>query len=182
MRNPWWMLVGLLLACGARSRSAGDDGIGDADADTDVDTDADVDTDSDADLDAGVDDYDAAPDPGRECGPPRQKNSTPYDPQPLYPTIENCVQVARPTFRVSNSSDLDGDVLRYHFQVDPEPGFRSIDLQQSPPDGVPEGPSGFTEWQAPRPLVDGELYYWRVWVDDCFDTSEGIVQVFEVCI
>ena len=174
--------VFLLASCGARSRHVGEDisdGDSDSDMDVDVDVDVDVDADADADEDAGVG-YDAGPDPGRTCVE-HAANAAPYYPQPLYPTIEDCVRVLQPTLKVANSSDLDGDALRYHFDIDRDVGFRSIDLQTTPDEGVPEGPPGFTEWRVPRALVDGETYYWRAWVDDCWDESEKIVSVFEVC-
>jgi hypothetical protein len=171
-----WLTLGVALtACGARSRHYGDDISADSDSDVDVDVDVDVDADGD---DAGPT-YDAGTDPGRECVP-RAENTPPYPVQILYPTIDACVRVANPTLKVANSSDPDGDVLRYHFEIDMDAGFRSIDLQES--GSLPEGPAGFTEWRLPRPLVDGQTYYWRAWVDDCYEESEKVVAVFMTCI
>ncbi len=110
-------------------------------------------------------------------------NTPPFQATPLYPvdpTDDGCVRVARPTFKVSNSSDLDEDPLVYFFEVDKDPGFRSIDLQQSEP--VPQGISGFTEWQVIRALQDQQTYYWRTWVTDGIEESEKIVNVFQTCL
>jgi MYXO-CTERM domain-containing protein len=108
-------------------------------------------------------------------------NTKPYEPSPLYPTLESCVRVLNPTFKVGNAIDPDEDALSYFFEVDLDPGFRSIDHQESPSEGIPEGESGFTEWRVPRPLQDGFTYYWRSWVSDGVEDSEKITNVFDVC-
>ncbi len=107
-------------------------------------------------------------------------NSPPFEPSLLYPLGRDCVVVDRPNIQLGNASDLDEDPLTYFIEVDPDPAFRSIGLQASGP--LPEGAGGFTQWQVPRPLTDGELYYWRAWVTDTIQESEKIVEVFEVCL
>ncbi len=107
-------------------------------------------------------------------------NTAPFEPSLLYPRGRDCILVERPTMKLGNAQDLDDDPLTYFIEVDSDPAFRSIDLQASGP--LPEGVSGFTEWQVPRPLTNGELYYWRAWVTDTIQESERIVEVFEVCL
>jgi len=171
------VLSTLLFACGAGSRHIGDDIASDGDSDSDVDVDVDVDVDADADADEYA--YDAGPDPGRECVP-RMDNTPPNAPSPLYPV--GCLGELQPAFAVANGSDPDGDVLRYHFRTDWEPSMRSMDQQETPPDGVPEGPAGVTSWRPPRPLFD-ELpaIYWDAWVDDCIADSEHVVTTVPSC-
>ncbi len=109
-------------------------------------------------------------------------NLPPDEPTLLYPTPEECVRVDRPRILVGNATDLDADPLRYYFEVDGDPAFRSIELQSSPEGGVPEGGAGSTEWTVIRPLEDGGTYYFRVWVTDGVEESERLTSVFDVCV
>ncbi len=108
-------------------------------------------------------------------------NAAPSAPELLYPigTGSDCTMVDRPTFKVSNAVDPDGDPLVYLFEVDSDAAFRSIYLQAS--GAMPEGVSGFSEWQVPRSLANG-TYYWRAWTSDGYEESDKIVEVFEVCV
>jgi len=105
-------------------------------------------------------------------------NSGPSVPLPLYPTSANCVMVARPTLKVGNASDPDGDPLLYFVEVDSDPDFDSAQLVQSP--GLPEGPSGFTEWQL-QGLPFGARFYWRVWASDGAEESAKAGETFVYC-
>ncbi len=107
------------------------------------------------------------------------ENYPPDPPRPVYPTIDSPAFVLRPTLKVGNGTDLDGDPLTYFFELDTDPGFRSIALVAS--GEWPEGP-GVTEWIVPRDLVNGSSYYWRTWVNDGIDDSEKVVSVFSVTV
>lgn len=180
----WTTIV--FAACGARSRHYADAGI-DGDANTDPDTDADTDIDSDVDSDSNTcalyegTPSDAGVGPDRECVS-HAENAAPFAPLPLYPVAGECVCQVRPTFLIGNSGDPDGDALRHHLQLDSDPGFWSADLQETPPDGLLQEPAGVSEWVMPRPLRDGQTYYWRTWADDCFLESERVVSVFSICL
>jgi hypothetical protein len=138
-------------------------------------------------ADAGVEDCadasqsdleDFSADP-RECVL-HAENALPYPPLPLYPSGE-CLCDERPVFLVGNSSDPDGDPLRYHFRVDWDPSFRSLDAQGTSPEGVSPNPVGVTAWQPDLPLLAMGAIYWEAWVDDCFEESEHVITVVRTC-
>lgn len=58
-------------------------------------------------------------------------DAAPEAPAILSPPPEPCVGVLRPTLRATAVLDPDGDAIAYHFQIDRDAGFRSIDLQGS---------------------------------------------------
>lgn len=105
-----------------------------------------------------------------------EPNEPPIAPAPFH--ADGCVDV-EVTLQVANGVDLDDDPLTVFFEIDTDPGFRSIDLQQSPE--IPEGPYGVTSWSPPRLLVPGVTFFWRAWVSDGAFESERVVDVLETC-
>lgn len=64
---------------------------------------------------------------------------------------------------VANSTDADGDLITYVFELDTVATFDSSDKRNS--GSLPAGAGGFTSWTASN-LVDGQHYYWRVKAQD----------------
>lgn len=107
-------------------------------------------------------------------------NAAPSEPVLLYPGLLDCISVESPTFYVANGSDPDGDPLSYFFEADTHPSFRSGQLIQSP--GIPEGASGFTTFQVPKPLEICDSYFWRAWTSDGAAESAKVAGLFQVCL
>lgn len=168
-------IAGLLAGCGAKSHLVTE---GEADTDSDADADAGAAWDAAPQPDPDDCDYEPPIDPGRECIP-RFENTPPTAPVPIRPA-DGCIDYDCPIFAVENAFDADGDVLRVHLAIDWDPNFRSTDLQETAPEGIPEDPSGVTEWLAPRPLLP-QPYYWRTWVDDCIEESDHVISILRPC-
>ena len=69
-----------------------------------------------------------------------------------------------PLLSVTNSSDVDGDILTYGFEL-----FRYGDTSGVPVaavSGIAEGANGTTEWLLDTPLSENEWYTWRSIVTD----------------
>lgn len=99
------------------------------------------------------------------------ENDLPSQPAIRSPTTNSLVSVSEPTLSVTNSYDLDGDSLKYHFKI-----YQSgADLESTPlyqiSDLVP-GPNGFTEWQVPAALIEDAQYSWYVDVSDEHGASQ----------
>lgn len=168
----------LLTGCGARSTEVVHDEIaseGDADA-----TERGSDTGSDLGPGADKDPIEPEPDPGRACIA-RSENLAPSPPVPIYPDRGACIGVVQ-ILKAENATDADGDTLRYHFQLDVDYRFDEFDLQETSMEGIAEGSGWFTWWRPPIPLRQGQDYWWRVWVDDCFARSEPAISFFRVCV
>ncbi len=96
------------------------------------------------------------------------ENTPPSRPVIISPR-EVTVNMARPTLRVQNAEDLDGDQLTYTFQVATVGTFSSDSIVDYAV--VNENPTGETAWTLNRDLEDGTRYFWRVWAQD--DKEEG---------
>jgi len=111
------------------------------------------------------------------------ENTPPFPPLPLYPIGNAEIDYDRPTFLCGNSADADGDSLTYHFRVDWDPEFRSLDMQETPPEGLPPSPAGVTEWQPAQPLInDLPAIYWECWVNDGIEDSVHQISIFRLHI
>jgi MYXO-CTERM domain-containing protein len=103
-------------------------------------------------------------------------NTPPTEPEIVSPDRVNVTEL-RPTLLVNNCSDLDGDPLTYHFELDPRGTFSGPDVIAS--DAVAEGSGGQTSW---TPAADLEIsrYYWRVWCNDGITDGRAASSWFEV--
>ncbi len=106
--------------------------------------------------------------------------SPPSRPLLVAPTGAECVRLNLPNLEVDGSSDPDGDPITYHFELDSDPGLRSIHLQVS--GGIPEDPDGPTRWRVERPLQDCSVHYWRAWASDGSLESDRVDGSFETCV
>jgi subtilase family serine protease/Tol biopolymer transport system component/fibronectin type 3 domain-containing protein len=104
-------------------------------------------------------------------------NESPGAPTPLRPVGGAAVPTLTPELAVGNTTDPEGDVLTYRFEVDRVPSFDSPALQASPE--VPEG-AGETSWTPPAELTDNSLYYWRARTTDGVTTGPWVVESFFV--
>ena len=95
--------------------------------------------------------------------------NTPPDRPVIISPKEVTVNMARPTLRVQNAEDMDGDQLTYTFQVATVGTFTSDSVVDYAV--VNENPTGETAWTLNRDLDDGVRYFWRVWAQD--DKEEG---------
>jgi len=106
------------------------------------------------------------------------QNAAPWMPAPEYPPFGGCVYPSDASLMVSNIYDPDGDPLVVFFEIDVDPSFGSIDLQQSgavPPD------DDSVEWSPPNRLSDSTTYFWRVWASDGSLSSEVASSQFLTC-
>jgi hypothetical protein len=96
------------------------------------------------------------------------ENTPPSRPVIISPK-EVTVNMARPTLRVQNAEDLDGDELTYTFQIATVGTFSSDSIVDYAV--VNENPTGETAWTVNRDLEHGVRYFWRVWAQD--DKEDG---------
>ena len=85
-------------------------------------------------------------------------NSAPTVPALSSPANAATVTSVQPTLTVTNSTDPEGTIPTYHFQVSTTSGFTTIAVQNS---SVPQG-SGNTSWLVSPALGNLTTYYWRV--------------------
>ena len=104
-------------------------------------------------------------------------NTAPTDPTILSPEEGADVATLTPTLVVSNSSDPEGDVLVYEFQIDRVPTFNSSALIEV--EDVPEGEVS-TAWTVSMALEENGLYYWRARSDDGAATSNWVNSSFRI--
>ncbi|MEW6077426.1 MAG: Ig-like domain-containing protein, partial [Thermodesulfobacteriota bacterium] len=74
------------------------------------------------------------------------------------PAAGSFVDTTTPVLEVTNSTDIDRDVLTYNFEV-----FADADLTTAVTStaSIPRGAGGATAWTVDTALVDGNQYYWR---------------------
>jgi phosphodiesterase/alkaline phosphatase D-like protein len=95
-------------------------------------------------------------------------NNVPSTPTLTSPSNGGIVTALNPLLTANNSSDADGDVLTYTFQISSNSSFTVIVAQAS---SVSEGTGSTTSWTASSSLSDGDTYYWRVRAHDGEDYS-----------
>jgi len=81
---------------------------------------------------------------------------------PTTPTLKNpghgaWVTALTPSLEVQASTDVDGDVLSYRFEVYADPALNTL---------VVEGASDDPAWVVPQELADNCWYYWRARAED----------------
>ena len=127
-------------------------------------------------IDDGLDDFDndhwtnyqeysSGTDPNDpESLPP---NHAPTAPALNYPANDGEATSLEPMLSVSNSTDIDGHILIYTFEVYSDEGLTSWVISVS---GVQEG-QNTTSWQVDVTLNDNSFYYWRARAYDGIDYS-----------
>ncbi|MCX6711872.1 MAG: hypothetical protein NT139_02455, partial [Candidatus Woesearchaeota archaeon] len=93
-------------------------------------------------------------------------NTPPSIPILLAPTNDNHTLDNTPTLYWQNSTDVDGDIIKYPIQIDNDIDFTSPNVNMS---NVTEGAHN-TSYTVVNPLVIG-IYYWRVRAYDGIDYS-----------
>jgi len=90
-------------------------------------------------------------------------NDAPTKPQLSTPAQDAIVANLRPTLSISNSSDIDGDTLRYSFYL-----FHESDLTTpvSHLSNLLPGGDGHSDWTLPINLLEDSAYIWQVIVAD----------------
>ena len=75
----------------------------------------------------------------------------------------------RPVLEITNSMDMDKDVLTYRFQV-----YSDVDLttRVAASPEIAQGENGTTSWQLDMDLADGAVYYWFVTAMDAHGDSQ----------
>jgi len=68
-----------------------------------------------------------------------------------------------PVLEVTNSTDADGDVLTYAFQVYSDASCTTLVTSVS---GIAQGPDGTTSWMVDTPLDNDTTYYWKATATD----------------
>ncbi|MDY6974073.1 MAG: hypothetical protein SV775_17430 [Thermodesulfobacteriota bacterium] len=79
------------------------------------------------------------------------------------------VDTQTPVLTVTNSVDLDEDLLSYTFEVYADSDMSTLAASAS---NVMEGEGGATSWVVDSPLDEGAWYYWRVIVTDEHGATE----------
>ncbi|MBD3217692.1 MAG: hypothetical protein GF310_05395 [candidate division Zixibacteria bacterium] len=97
-----------------------------------------------------------------------QPNEPPSTPALADPDDGAVLTSTAPVLTTGNSTDPDGDDLRYSFQVALSSDFSSIEAQVS---NLSEGSGDNTSWTVSPELLDGNAYYWRVRAYDGTDYS-----------
>lgn len=98
-------------------------------------------------------------------------NDPPGEAQVRSPADDAWVDTFTPALSVTNSTDIDGDELRYTFEL-----FADGDLGQPlvAVEGLTAGSVGYTEWVSGTALDENTYYQWRVTVTDEHDAvTEG---------
>ncbi|MBN1773453.1 MAG: hypothetical protein JXB32_19480 [Deltaproteobacteria bacterium] len=103
-------------------------------------------------------------------------NTPPTEPEIVSPDRVNVTE-RRPELVVNNATDLDGDPLTYHFELDPIGTFSGDQVIVS--EAVAEGDGGQTRWTVPTDL-EIRRYYWRVWCNDGIVDGRRASSWFEV--
>ncbi len=95
-------------------------------------------------------------------------NNAPGTPTLVSPGNGATLNTRQPNLTISNSTDPEGTILTYNFQVSGSSTFGSIVAQVS---GVVQGGSGQTSWQVSSQLNNFATYYWRVRASDGVNNS-----------
>ncbi len=99
------------------------------------------------------------------------ENDAPGLPEIDTPALGSYVESSTVEMQVINASDIDGDTLSYHFELDKVATFDSVDLTTS--GALPET-AETTAWSVAY-LDEDQHYYWRIKVTDGI-TESGWVQ------
>lgn len=78
------------------------------------------------------------------------------------------IDTVTPNLAVTNSTDVDEDVLTYAFMVASDSGLTDIVASVS---GIPAGGNGNTSWVVSPSLVDNTWYYWKAIATDAHGAS-----------
>ncbi|MEW6109738.1 MAG: hypothetical protein AB1632_11320 [Nitrospirota bacterium] len=84
-------------------------------------------------------------------------NDAPSSPVLANPSNGSGVNVFNPTLSVHNSTDIDGDVLNYEFEIYEDASMVNL---ISGATGIQETPQ-ITSWTVPVNLIENKTYYWR---------------------
>lgn len=79
------------------------------------------------------------------------------------PSIDGEVSTFTPLLEVTNSNDIDNDRLHYNFVVYSDSSLTNVVTSVQ---DIVEGVSGSTSWLVDTPLLENNIYYWRVTVID----------------
>jgi hypothetical protein len=90
-------------------------------------------------------------------------NDAPGIPVPLEPSNGAGVNVFTPNLTVQNSTDIDGDLLTYEFEVYDDAAMANPVTSEG---GRSEGAGGTTSWTVPISLTENHTYYWRARASD----------------
>ncbi len=112
----------------------------------------------------------------RRGSDPTAENSAPSVPVALRPRSDARVAVSPSQLVVLNSTDADGDLLTYEFEIFTDGTLRTALASEA---GVPAGDTT-TAWSVPCPLADNHRYTWRVRATDGFARSAWAYGVFRV--
>jgi parallel beta-helix repeat protein len=95
-------------------------------------------------------------------------NSTPSSPVPLFPSSQDTVNYHGVSLVVENSSDLEGDLLTYDFEIYDDPGLITIaDSQHDAEEGNDTTWSKLFQW-----LSTDNTYWWRARSYDGYEYSD----------
>ena len=96
-------------------------------------------------------------------------NNPPTEPSLVNPLNASVVTMTDPLLTINNSSDDDGDVITYHFQVGYNAAFSVIAAETT---NLTRAAGETTSWQVAPELSDQTTYYWRVRAYDGEDYSD----------
>ncbi len=98
------------------------------------------------------------------------ENDPPGDFNISSPRDSKELDTLTPVLQVTNSVDVDEDVVTYTFEVYADTNMSTL-IASGP--GIPEGADGNTSWVVETPLDDNTWYYWKaIAIDDHGGTAE----------
>jgi hypothetical protein len=99
---------------------------------------------------------------------PLAEDHVPSVPVIQTPQEDSEVSALQPELVIVNSTDEDGDAIRYEFEVYSDPGFVNFVASEY---GLDQG-IDTTAWIVPQPLADNNRYFWRVRATDGYSFSQ----------
>jgi hypothetical protein len=96
------------------------------------------------------------------------ENDPPGDFNISSPMDQQEVDTLTPVLEVTNSVDVDEDIITYNFMVYEDEGMTSLVASAS---GIEAGENGTTSWVVDVPLNNSTLYYWKAIAIDGTETS-----------
>ncbi len=95
-------------------------------------------------------------------------NLPPTPPVTGMPANDSAITNRTPIFDWFNSSDVDGDVISYHIQVDDNARFNNPEINVSSIQDLSSAAPGNTTWYSTIELAVDTRFYWRVRANDSF--------------